>query len=148
MQKVFHFETPRENYRCDAAVVWCFDHRFHLGFSKFLKRTGMMTTDVIKIAGGAKSLASPALEADREFALEQIRTSIRLHNTELVILMLHSDCGAYGGLTGFGGDAEAEARHHEQELRRAAECVREAVPAVAVRCYFMDFVGIWEVAVN
>jgi carbonic anhydrase len=149
MRKVFHFDTPREHYRCDAAVVWCFDHRFHLGFAKFLKRAGMVKTDVIKIAGGAKSLASPAREADREFVLEQIRTSVRLHNTELVVLMLHSDCGAYGGLGGgFGGDAQAEARHHEQELRRAAECVREALPAVAVRCYFMDFGGIWELAVN
>lgn len=27
MQKVFHFDSPREHYKCEAAVVWCFDNR-------------------------------------------------------------------------------------------------------------------------
>ena len=146
MRKVFHFDAESEHYRCDAAVVWCFDHRFHLGFAKFLKRAGLVKTDVIKIAGGAKALASPARESDREFLLDQIRASIRLHDTRLVVLMLHSDCGAYGGLSGaFGGDTAAEARHHEEQLRRAAACVRSAVAGIAVRAYFVDFEGVWQV---
>jgi len=34
---------------------------------------------------------------------------MRLHGTGGVILRLHSDCGAYGGLAGgFGGDAQAQ----------------------------------------
>src|SRR5438477_4094428 len=113
MKKVFHFDAPREKYQCDAAIIWCFDNRFDLGFRKFLKRAGVANSDPIKIAGGAKCLASPERESDCEFVLEQIRKSIRLHATRRVILMLHSDCGAYGGLDdGFGGDARAEAEHH------------------------------------
>ncbi len=145
MKKVFHFDAPRERYECDAAIVWCFDNRFQLGFTKFLKRLGVIYSDPIKIAGGAKSLASPDLETDREFVLQQIRTSIRLHGTKLVILMVHSDCGAYGGLGGFGGNALVEAQHHEEELRRAAECVRVAMPGIEVKGYFADFEGIWAV---
>ena len=65
----------------------------------------MVNSDPIKIAGGAKVLASPEREADREFVLDQIRKSMRLHGTRRVILMVHSDCGAYGGLAGgFAGD--------------------------------------------
>src|SRR6204780_3888244 len=121
MKKVFHFDAPREKYHCDAAILWCFDNRFELGFRKFLKKIGVNYSDPIKIAGGAKSLASPAQESDREFVLNQIRTSMRLHDTRRVILMLHSDCGAYGGLDGgFGGDTQSEAAHHERELKRAA----------------------------
>jgi hypothetical protein len=101
VKKVFHFEAPRERYDCDAAILWCFDNRFDLGFRQFLKRIGVAHSDLIKIAGGAKCLASPELETDRRFVLEQIRTSMRLHNTKRVILMLHSDCGAYGGLPAF-----------------------------------------------
>jgi len=145
VKKVFHFPAPREKYQCDAAIVWCFDNRFNLGFTKFLKRIGIVYQDPIKIAGGAKSLASPENESDREFVLEQIRKSIRLHGTKLVILKLHSDCGAYGGLEVFGGDAAAEARHHEQELRRAAEVLRNAIPDVEVQAYFVDFEGVWAV---
>jgi len=149
MNKVFHFDAPREKYHCDAAVVWCFDNRFQLGFSKFLKRLGISNSDPIKVAGGAKCLASPERETDREFVLEQIRKSIRLHGTDLVILMLHSDCGAYGGLVGgFGNNARAEAQHHEDELRRAAECLRNAMPGIRIQAYFVDFEGIWAVELN
>src|SRR5580692_1845777 len=125
VKKVFHFAAPREKYECDAAILWCFDNRFDLGFQKFLKRIGVAHSDPIKIAGGAKCLASPELETDRTFVLEQIRTSMRLHNTKRVILMVHSDCGAYGGLAaGFRGDTVAEAEHHQRELQRAAASLR------------------------
>ncbi len=144
LKKVFHFDAPRGHYQCDAAIVWCFDHRFHVGFAKFLKRSGIVNPDPIKIAGGAKGLASPVVETDRQFVLNQIRTSVQLHGTKLVILMVHSDCGAYGGLAAFNDDARAEAEHHDEELRRAAECVLAAIPGVEVRGYFMDFEGVWE----
>jgi hypothetical protein len=145
MNKVFHFDSPREKYHCDAAIVWCFDNRFELGFRKFLKRIGVVNSDPIKIAGGAKCLASPDLETEREFVLQQIGKSIRLHGTRRVILMLHTDCGAYGGLAGgFDGDAAAERAHHRHELRRAAENLASAIPGVEVSGYFVDFDGVWE----
>ena len=145
MQKVFHFDSPREQYVCDAAVLWCFDNRFHTGFSKFLKRIGIVTMDVIKIAGGAKALASPNRPDERDFVLDQIRKSIRLHQTRLVILMTHSDCGAYGGLGAYGGDEAFEARKQEVEVQRAMECLLREVPGVEARGYFVSFDGVWEV---
>ena len=63
--------------------------------------------------GGAKCLATPEQESEREFVVEQIRKSMRLHGTDRVVLMVHSDCGAYGGLARFRGDEEAEARYHQ-----------------------------------
>ena len=144
MKKVFHFDAPRGKYQCDAAILWCFDNRFDVGFGKFLKRIGVEHSDPIKIAGGAKCLASPEQESDREFVLEQLRKSMRLHGTRKVILMVHSDCGAYGGLAdGFHGDARAEALHHHQELHRAAARLSEAIPDVEIEGYFVDFEGIW-----
>jgi hypothetical protein len=148
VKKVFHFEAPRESYHCDAAILWCFDHRFDLGFRKFLKRIGVANSDPIKVAGGAKCLASPEHEAEREFVLEQNRKSMRLHGTSRVILMVHSDCGAYGGLAGgFGGDAQAEAAHHQRELARAAANLLETIPGIEVQGYFVDFEGVWDAEV-
>jgi hypothetical protein len=144
MKKVFHFDAPREKYHCDAAVIACFDNRFDLGFRKFLKRIGVINSDPIKIAGGAKSLASPERDTDREFVLEQIRKSIRLHGTTRVILMLHSDCGAYGGLAAFQGDTRAEAESHRRELQRAATSLLSAIPALNIEAYFVDFEGVWQ----
>jgi len=145
MRKVLHFDSPRESYHCDAAVVWCYDNRFELAFRKLLKRIGVARPDSIRLAGGAKCLATPDQESEREFVMEQIRKSIRLHGTDRVVLMVHSDCGAYGGLATFGGDAQAEARHHAGELQRAAECLRQALPELSVISYYVDFEGVWTV---
>src|SRR3954466_1413725 len=144
MKKLFHFDAPRDKYHCDAAIVWCFDNRFELGFRKFLKRIGVVNSDPIKIAGGAKCLASPDHESDREFVVEQIQKSIRLHGANRVILMLHSDCGAYGGLTGgFGGDAAAERENHRGEMEKAKASLAKAIPGIQVEGYFVDFEGVW-----
>jgi carbonic anhydrase len=149
LKKVYHFDSPQEAYVADAAVVWCFDHRFHLAFSKFLKRRGIAPMDVIKVAGGARCLASPSRPADFEFVLDQIRASVRLHGTKRAILMVHSDCGAYGGLQGaFAGDRAAEATYLQRELRRAAEHLKNEVPGIEVDAYFVDFEGVWDVDVG
>jgi hypothetical protein len=150
MRKVFHFDSPRARYKCDAAVVWCFDNRFELLLRKLVKRLGLAYFDPIRIAGGTKYLASadspdsPDAERDRQFVLEQIRISMRLHETKTVILMLHSDCGAYGGLAAFGGDAEKEAQNHCTDLQRAAFYLLSQIPELTVKTYFVDFEGVWE----
>ncbi len=69
---------------------------------------------------------------------------MRLHETKTVFLMLHSDCGAYGGLAAFADDKEKEALNHLAELRRAAAFVNSQVPELKVRCCFVDFEGVWE----
>jgi carbonic anhydrase len=145
MHKAFHFDSPRQRYRCDAAIVWCFDNRFEVVLRRLVKRLGLSYYDPIRIAGGTKCLASPDHDRDREFVLEQIRISMRLHATETVILMLHSDCGAYGGLAAFDGDTALEAEHHRQELHRAAQILKTEIPGLDVKGYFVDFEGVWEI---
>jgi hypothetical protein len=146
MSKVFHFDCPRELYVSDAAVVWCFDNRFNLVLGKFLRRIGIEKSDRIMVAGGAKCLASPGEDPDRDFVLKQIRISMALHQTRRVVLMLHSDCGAYGGLAAFGGDARVEAVNQGEELRRAAAALHGVFPELQVESYFVDFEGVWAVA--
>jgi hypothetical protein len=143
MKKLFHFDSPRERYVCDAAVVWCFDNRFEQSFRKFLKRQNVVYWDAIKIAGGTKCLASPDRETDRDFVLNQIRISMRLHQTKRVILMLHSDCAAYGGIEAFEGNAETERAHHREELRNGAQLLTKEIPGIEVEGYFVDFEGVW-----
>src|SRR6266478_6087297 len=146
MRKIFHFDSPREKYHCDASVVGCFDNRFEIVGRKLLKRIGVTQPDPIKIAGGAKALASPEEEFYRKFVLDQIQKSIRLHGTDRVILILHSDCGAYGGLAGrFQCDAEAEAAHFRAELWRASEYLQSAIPGLTVERFFLNFEGAWAI---
>jgi carbonic anhydrase len=145
MKRVLWFRSSTHKYHCDAVVVACFDHRFDGVLRKFLRRIGIVNPDPIIVAGGAKSLASPEHEADREFLVAQVEKSIKLHGTDRVILMLHSDCGAYGGLhQSFHDDEAAEVAHHRSELERARAILDGAFPGITAECYFVDFKGVWE----
>jgi carbonic anhydrase len=144
MHKVFHFDSPAEPYIADAAVLCCFDQRIRLATHKFLQRRGILRPDMIVVAGGAKTLASPRNDFEQDFILEQMRMSIRLHQTKKVIITCHSDCATYGGLAFYNGDRDAEARHHWSELHRAAELTCKTFPEVKVVAYLIDFEGFWQ----
>ena len=148
MQKVFHYDSPPGQYVADAAVLCCFDQRIRLAISKFLESQDVLRPDMIVVAGGAKTLASPRNDFERDFILEQVRMSIRLHKTQRMFLMSHSDCATYGGLAAFEGDRGREAGHHQQELLRAAELVKTNFPDLAVTCFFVNFDGVHAVTVK
>jgi carbonic anhydrase len=145
MRKVFHFDSPPEAYVADAAVLCCFDHRISRALRKFLKKQAIERADMIVVAGGAKTLASPRNDFEQDFIIEQVRMSIRLHQTKRVMVMSHSDCATYGGLTHFKGDRAAEAAHHRTELLRARELLTSNFPHLSVEAYFVNFEGVWEV---
>lgn len=145
MKKVFHFDSPPEAYVADAAVLCCFDHRISMAVRKFLKKQGIERADMIIVAGGAKTLASPRNDFEQDFILEQVRMSIRLHQTKRVLVMSHSDCATYGGLANFKGDREVEAAHHRKELLRAGELLTSNFPGISIERYFVKFDGVWEV---
>jgi carbonic anhydrase len=144
MKKLFHHDSSPDAYVADAAVLCCFDERIRQATNKFLKRKGIAHPDMIVVAGGAKTLATPRNDFEQDFILEQIRMSIRLHQAKKVILTCHSDCATYGGLATYKGDLQVEANHHWSELRRAAELVHATFPEVEVVTYFINFEGFWE----
>ncbi len=136
MDKLFHFDSPQEVYTSEACVISCFDARFDLATRKFLKRRGILTFDHVKIPGSAKWLAAPECEADRQFVLRMIRTSVRLHQSQVTLIVAHNDCGAYIGapVETIAGEAVA-----------AAQVVRAAIPGMPVECYFADFDGVYRI---
>ena len=136
MEKLFHFDSPQPVYQADACVVSCFDARFDQAVRKFLKRRAIAVYDNVKIPGGAKALASPDSEPDRDFVLRMIQTSLRLHNSGCLVLIGHNECGGYPG-------APAEAV--TADLLRAADFLRANFPDLPVRCYFADFDGVYGV---
>ncbi|MGO9261895.1 MAG: carbonic anhydrase [Bryobacteraceae bacterium] len=135
MDKLFHFDSPREHYLADACVISCYDARFDLAVRKFLKSRGIAVYDQVKIPGSAKALAAPESDRDRDFVLGMVRISMRLHHAARVLLIGHNECGGYSG-------APAEAI--VADLFRAAAVLLAAEPTLAVECYFADFDGIYQ----
>jgi len=134
MEKLFHFDCATEVYQADACVLSCFDHRFDMAMRKFFRKRGFGAVDHIRIPGGAKALAAPGEDSHRDFVLAMVRTSLRLHQPERLLILGHNDCGAYAG-------APVEAI--TADVARAAEIVRSAEPSLAVECCFCDFDGIY-----
>jgi len=143
VDKVFHFDSPSAPYIADAAVLSCFDQRIRMAVNKFLQRQGILRPDMIIVAGGAKTLASPRNDFERDFILEQVRMSILLHGTKRAYLFCHSDCATYGGLAAFKGDQDAEAEHHFEELGRASGILNTAFPELQIKCFFVNFEGLF-----
>ncbi len=148
MEPFVKYESQKEHYTADACVVWCFDDRFYKLLKAFGKQEGFVHIDLVKIAGGAKALASmESASPDRDFVLNQIKTSVRLHGTKRVVLMLHRDCGAYGGSKSFA-DAEAEKAELIKQLHQAQDLVKKElsdVDGLAVDICFADFDGLYKV---
>jgi hypothetical protein len=134
MQKLYHFDCPREVYQADACVISCFDARFDLPLRKFLKRRGIGTYDHVKIPGSVKAIAAPDRESDRDFVLGMVRTSLRLHRPSRLLLFAHNDCGAYPGVP-----PEVVAA----DVVKAAAYLSAAEPALQLESFFCDFDGIY-----
>ncbi len=125
MQPIISYTSQKDHYKADACIAWCFDDRFSGAYEEFIKHRGYGTIDLVKIAGGAKEI---------DFVIDQIGKSIKLHHAPKVVLMVHNECGAYGGST--------DPAFYEAELTRAADTVRASFPGVEVEAIFADFDGL------
>ncbi len=141
MNKIISFQSPVEHYTADGCIVWCFDDRFSDLLSAFSK--DFKNFDLVKVAGGAKALASGA-SPECDLVLTQIRTSLRLHGTKRIVLMLHRDCGAYGGSKGFA-DSDAETENLVNQLVIAKQFVADEIPGVPIETYLAEFDGLYVV---
>jgi hypothetical protein len=121
--------------------VWCFDDRFSDLLGEFSKE--FKNFDLIKIAGGAKALAGDD-SSERDFVLDQIKTSVRLHGTKSIVLMLHRDCGAYGGSKSFA-DEDSEKIHFESQLANAKNFLTSEISDVPIDIYFAEFDGLYSI---
>jgi carbonic anhydrase len=140
VRKLLHFDTYGEAYRADAAVIGCFDCRFDAVTRKLLKRLGIGAYDWVRAGGSTRNLL--AADDTRKFLLDQLRASIRLHQTARLLLLNHSDCGAYGGRAAFR-DAQEEAQRHWNDLQSAAAVVNEQIPGLTIECYYLGADGVW-----
>lgn len=136
-----HVKVCAKHYEADAAIVWCFDYRFSPALKHYITEHKIKRYDLICVAGGAKNVSSPERASDRAFLLGQLKKSIQLHQAREIVLMTHSDCGAYGGAARFGNDSRREAAFHRSELHKAKRTLRSArgLKKIPVAAVFADF---------
>ena len=123
-------------HHCDALVIHCIDFRFHEAIKNFLQNElGIKSYDLLTIPGAAKHLTAAGSAARRDGLLEDIGISIKLHEPKEIILINHSDCGAYGGRAAFSDEATEEAAHRAA-LEEAKSVIGGKHQGVRMRSYY------------
>jgi len=82
--------------------------------------------------GGAKHLIKPTSNEIRKFALEKILAAYKLHPFPKVIIVAHSNCGAYKLDNITFDNSEEDKDFHNGELEKAKRIINEALPEVEV----------------
>ena len=139
---VYNEKSSLEHYKAGAFVVRCLDSRFWRVAKHFIKSLGIKHPDPAFPAGGAKVFSSPSDEHETEHYLGQIAKSIKLHQTQKVMLLSHHDCGDYGGFVTFDSDPDKELDFHRAEHKKAVAVVKNRFPDLEVETYFIDEHGV------
>ena len=120
------------SHACKSLLMHCMDFRFGKAMKGFMEEHGMMDdADLVSIAGSAKNIVNPETQA---FALRQIEISKTLHEMKEVVLVAHTDCGAYGGSKSFE-TAEVEYNKMTGDLKEAREIVKAKWPELSVKLW-------------
>lgn len=133
-------------HTCKALILRCIDFRFGKAIKKYLEEQGLLgDIDIVSVAGAAKNLVSPNSPSDTEFILRQIEISKKLHNIKELILMNHTDCGAYGGRKAFGSDG-AEKTQHIEDMKKAGKLIHTRYPDLEIKTILATISPTHEVA--
>ncbi len=108
------------------------DFRFGKKMKEFMEQNNLLgDADLVSIAGAGKNIVNPETQA---FALRQIEISKDIHGMKQVVLMNHTDCGAYGGRKAFADD-KVEYEKLTSDLKKAREIVKAKWPELEVKLW-------------
>lgn len=121
-------------HHCKALMLHCMDFRLPKAMAEIRRELGIDgSCDLVAVAGGSRELVR-GTDAARTFILRQLELARELHGITGVVLVNHTDCGAYGGRAAFA-DADAENAAHIEDLTEAARTIRTRFPTLNVRLF-------------
>lgn len=122
-------------------VFRCLDYRFRAVVDQWIKDNLNDQADLMVWPGVSTGFTDAATAKQM---IDVIKLAQRLHGITTVHVMNHRDCGGHGG-SGKHVTPEAEQQYHEQELKKAAQIIIQALPDITVRTHFVDFDGVHQV---
>lgn len=107
------------------------DFRLTTATRKWIKKSGLNNDyDDVSLAGASKILVD-GTEAERELILKQINTSCTLHHSCQVILIHHSDCGAYSSAYKFATLEEEKVKQLE-DMEKSKQLIGGRYPNMKI----------------
>lgn len=114
-------------------VIHCMDFRLGSAIRNELDKRGILDDcDIVALAGAGR----PIIKKDDQIAwhdtaLSHIDLSKRLHGIKKLVIMHHTDCGAYGGHAAFES-LEAEIAQYKSDMEKEVEVVKGLHPDLEV----------------
>jgi len=112
---------------CKNLLIRCMDYRLNGKLGEWINNSGLFAGgyDVISVAGAGKHIADGSLEE-----LADVGVSANLHQVENVILVHHSDCGAYQCYN--FSSPEEEKKKQFEDMEKVKQKILEKYPSVKV----------------
>lgn len=113
--------------KSQALVVHCSDPRFQDAYRKVTDQLGHYY-DLLVFPGASKAIA------DHSLVLDSIKLLHSLHSFDVVHIMDHVHCGAFG-------EVEDEVKDHAGYLKKAEQTLKTHLPDVQVKHYLLGEKG-------
>ena len=123
---------------CPAVVVYCIDFRFRGFLNRYFDERFPKGYDLISLAGGIKSLIEDGTVDN--FELTQLQLSDHLHHPQVIVLVQHEDCGAYGGSKQFQSP-EQELEFQRKQLETARTLLHGHFPEQHIEIWCIRLSG-------
>lgn len=123
------------SHKCKSILIHCMDFRLIKATKEWMEDQGYIgDCDVVSLAGASKELADGSEKA-YDLIMKQIEISYNLHSSRQVILLHHSDCGAYKSSYSFSSPEE-EREKQLSDMDKSSELIKQKFPD-------MEVVKIW-----
>ena len=108
---------------CKSILFHCMDFRLIKETIRWMQEKNYLgDCDVISLAGASKEIVDGSAEV-RNLLLKQIEISSKLHKADQVILLHHSDCGAYKAAYNFASPEE-EKKKQLSDMQKAEKIIK------------------------
>lgn len=113
------------DHNCQNIIFHCIDFRLINETNDFIKNN-YGRSDIVSVAGSSKEIAD-----GNSYLLKQIEISHNLHHSSKVVLIHHSDCGAYKNSYQFSSPEE-EKEKQVNDLFKIELIIKERFPDMTV----------------
>ncbi|MFA5431772.1 MAG: carbonic anhydrase [Candidatus Paceibacterota bacterium] len=118
-------------HNCPNIIFHCIDFRLIKETMIFInEKYGIGKCDIVSVAGSGKEIADDN-EIIKNYLLKQIKISHDLHESRKVVLIHHSDCGAYNNCYQFNSQEEEKQKQIE-DMKKAEVIIKEILSDVSV----------------
>lgn len=119
-------------HKCRSILIHCMDFRLVEATRDWMTKQGILgDCDSVSLAGAGKELID-GNDSVRELILKQIKIAHELHGVNCVILLHHSDCGAYKADYKFASIEEEEEKQLS-DMQKAVEIIVGRFPGIEVK---------------